>query len=187
MGAFAGVFRDHNGDWIDGFNSKCYSNSSLHAELLALECGLQIAQDQKNMSSGGGACGACKFLRRKCIRDCIFAPYFDSEQGMAHFAAVHKVFGASNASKLLLTIPPNKRLETVMKLLLELETLSMAVLAVILQAELAYVQARISSLQHHIPMPPTPSLADQVGANISSSVCMDPSAYITGLCDVLDQ
>ena len=62
---------------------------------------------------GGGRCGACKFLRRKCVSGCIFAPYFDSEQGAAHFAAVHKVFGASNVSKLLLQIPPHKRLDAV--------------------------------------------------------------------------
>lgn len=68
---------------------------------------------------GGGPCGACKFLRRKCVRGCIFAPYFDSEQGTAHFAAVHKVFGASNASKLLMRIPPHKRLDAVVTLCYE--------------------------------------------------------------------
>jgi hypothetical protein len=47
------------------------------------------------------------------VTGCIFAPYFDSEQGAAHFAAVHKVFGASNVSKLLLQIPPHKRLDAV--------------------------------------------------------------------------
>jgi hypothetical protein len=47
--------------------------------------------------SAGGPCGACKFLRRKCVSGCIFAAYFDSEQG-----AAHEVFGASNVSKLLL-------------------------------------------------------------------------------------
>jgi hypothetical protein len=62
---------------------------------------------------GSGPCGACKFLRRKCVNGCIFAPYFDSEQGAGHFAAVHKVFGASNVSKLLLQIPPHKRLDAV--------------------------------------------------------------------------
>ncbi|CAH8386856.1 unnamed protein product, partial [Eruca vesicaria subsp. sativa] len=36
---------------------------------------------------GGGPCGACKFLRRKCVPGCIFEPYFDSEQGSACFAA----------------------------------------------------------------------------------------------------
>lgn len=69
--------------------------------------------------SQGGPCGACKFLRRKCLRGCIFAPYFDSDQGTAHFAAVHKVFGASNASKLLLRIPAHKRLDAVVTLCYE--------------------------------------------------------------------
>ena len=58
-------------------------------------------------------CGACKFLRRKCISGCIFAPHFGSDQGAARFAAVHKVFGASNVSKLLLHIPPNRRHDAV--------------------------------------------------------------------------
>ncbi|KAE8773705.1 putative LOB domain-containing family protein [Hordeum vulgare] len=61
--------------------------------------------------SSGGPCGACKFLRRKCTDDCIFAPYFDSDQGVEHFTAVHKVFGASNVSKLLNQTPPQKRLD----------------------------------------------------------------------------
>lgn len=58
-------------------------------------------------------CGACKFLRRKCAGGCIFAPHFGSDQGAARFAAVHKVFGASNVSKLLLHIPPNRRHDAV--------------------------------------------------------------------------
>lgn len=70
-------------------------------------------------NGGGGPCGACKFLRRKCVKGCVFAPYFDSDQGTAHFAAVHKVFGASNASKLLLRIPPHKRLDAVVTLCYE--------------------------------------------------------------------
>jgi len=70
-------------------------------------------------SERGGPCGACKFLRRKCVKGCIFAPYFDSDQGTAHFAAVHKVFGASNASKLLMRIPAHKRLDAVVTLCYE--------------------------------------------------------------------
>ncbi|CAK9140648.1 unnamed protein product [Ilex paraguariensis] len=66
------------------------------------------------MASGTGSpCGACKFLRRKCATDCIFAPYFCSEQGPAIFAAIHKVFGASNVSKLLLHVPVADRCEAV--------------------------------------------------------------------------
>ena len=58
-------------------------------------------------------CGACKFLRRKCNTGCIFAPHFGSDQGAARFAAVHKVFGASNVSKLLVHIPMNRRHDAV--------------------------------------------------------------------------
>ncbi|XP_010274826.1 PREDICTED: LOB domain-containing protein 16-like [Nelumbo nucifera] len=72
------------------------------------------------MAAGTGSpCGACKFLRRKCATDCIFAPYFCSEQGAARFAAIHKVFGASNVSKLLLHIPLPDRCEAVVTIAYE--------------------------------------------------------------------
>ncbi|KAK4366061.1 hypothetical protein RND71_013941 [Anisodus tanguticus] len=61
------------------------------------------------MTGTGSPCGACKFLRRKCIKGCVFAPYFCYEQGATHFSAIHKVFGASNVSKLLAHIPVSDR------------------------------------------------------------------------------
>ncbi|XP_035819870.1 LOB domain-containing protein 16-like [Zea mays] len=65
--------------------------------------------------SGGGSpgspCGACKFLRRKCAAECVFAPHFCAEDGAAQFAAIHKVFGASNAAKLLQQVAPADRSE----------------------------------------------------------------------------
>ncbi|XP_027349031.1 LOB domain-containing protein 29-like [Abrus precatorius] len=63
------------------------------------------------MTGLGSPCGACKFLRRKCVRGCVFAPYFCHEQGATHFAAIHKVFGASNVSKLLAHLPVSDRCE----------------------------------------------------------------------------
>lgn len=63
------------------------------------------------MTGFGSPCGACKFLRRKCVRGCVFAPYFCHEQGAAHFAAIHKVFGASNFSKILMHLPVADRSE----------------------------------------------------------------------------
>ncbi|PWA49264.1 lateral organ boundaries domain-containing protein [Artemisia annua] len=63
------------------------------------------------MTGSGSPCGACKFLRRKCVRGCVFAPYFCHEQGAAHFAAIHRVFGASNVSKLLAHLPVSGRCE----------------------------------------------------------------------------
>ncbi|KAK9147577.1 hypothetical protein Scep_006334 [Stephania cephalantha] len=109
---------------------------------------------------GGGPCGACKFLRRKCVKGCIFAPYFDSEQGSTHFAAVHKVFGASNVSKLLLRIPPHKRLDAVVSICYEAlarirdpvygcvaHIFALQQQVVNLQSELAFVQAHLSTLE----------------------------------------
>ncbi|KAB2602254.1 LOB domain-containing protein 14-like [Pyrus ussuriensis x Pyrus communis] len=66
------------------------------------------------MTGSGSPCGACKFLRRKCVRGCIFAPYFCHEQGATHFSAIHKVFGASNVSKLLAHLPVSDRCEAAM-------------------------------------------------------------------------
>lgn len=63
------------------------------------------------MTGAGSPCGACKFLRRRCVKGCVFAPYFSHEQGAAHFAAIHRVFGASNVSKLLTHLPVNERCE----------------------------------------------------------------------------
>ncbi|XP_062217609.1 LOB domain-containing protein 16-like [Phragmites australis] len=67
----------------------------------------------------GSPCGACKFLRRRCVPECVFAPYFSSDQGAARFAAIHRVFGASNASKLLSHLPVADRCEAVVTIAYE--------------------------------------------------------------------
>ncbi|KAJ8490440.1 hypothetical protein OPV22_012161 [Ensete ventricosum] len=71
------------------------------------------------MTGFGSPCGACKFLRRKCVRGCVFAPHFCHEQGAARFAAIHKVFGASNASKLLMHLPVGDRSEAALTISFE--------------------------------------------------------------------
>ncbi|CAO2040169.1 unnamed protein product [Urochloa humidicola] len=70
-------------------------------------------------TGAGSPCGACKFLRRRCVPECVFAPYFSSDQGAARFAAIHKVFGASNASKLLSHLPVSDRCEAVVTITYE--------------------------------------------------------------------
>ncbi|KAH6774737.1 LOB domain-containing protein 20 [Perilla frutescens var. hirtella] len=98
-------------------------------------------------------CGACKFLRRKCIGGCIFAPHFGSDQGAARFAAVHKVFGASNVSKLLLHIPANRRHDAVVTISYEAQArLSDPVYGCVstiiaLQQQVASLQAELSMVQ----------------------------------------
>ncbi|KAL0739758.1 hypothetical protein Bca4012_081271 [Brassica carinata] len=145
-----------------------------------------------NLNGGGrggggeGPCGACKFLRRKCVRGCVFAPYFDAEQGTASFAAIHKVFGASNTSKMLLRLPSHKRLDAVATLGYEAlarlrdpvygcvgHLLSLQHQVMNLQAEIAHVQARISTFQSLIP--PQPSQQSPLDLAHNNEYPMEPT------------
>jgi LOB domain-containing protein 18 len=75
------------------------------------------AQSEEAPPAGPGApCSACKFLRRRCVPGCVFAPHFGGRGGREHgsggaakFAAVHKVFGASNVAKMLSRVPAAMR------------------------------------------------------------------------------
>lgn len=51
-------------------------------------------------------CAACKLLRRRCAQECPFSPYFSPHEPHK-FASVHKVFGASNVSKMLMVYISN--------------------------------------------------------------------------------
>lgn len=122
------------------------------------------AYNAGSMSSSTGAgsgapCGACKFLRRKCVRGCIFAPYFGAEQGAAKFAAVHKVFGASNVAKLLLHIPAPRRSDAVLTISYEAQArLSDPVYGCV--ATIFALQQQVASLQQELAMVQT-QLADR--------------------------
>lgn len=72
------------------------------------------------MASSSSPCAACKFLRRKCTQECVFAPYFPPDQPQK-FAYVHKVFGASNVAKLLNELASNHREDAVNSLFYEAE------------------------------------------------------------------
>ncbi|KAK3407820.1 LOB domain-containing protein 12 [Eucalyptus grandis] len=67
---------------------------------------------------GHSPCASCKLLRRRCAKDCIFAPYFPSDDPHK-FAIVHKVFGASNISKMLQELPVCQRADAVSSLVYE--------------------------------------------------------------------
>ncbi|OEL32027.1 LOB domain-containing protein 13 [Dichanthelium oligosanthes] len=100
-------------------------------------------------------CAACKLLRRRCAQECPFSPYF-SPLEPHKFAAVHKVFGASNVSKMLLEVHESQRADATNSLVYEANlrlrdpvygcmgailTLQQQVQA--LEAELATVRAEI--------------------------------------------
>ncbi|XP_077216657.1 LOB domain-containing protein 12-like [Tasmannia lanceolata] len=67
---------------------------------------------------GNSPCASCKLLRRRCAKDCIFAPFFPSDDPHK-FAMVHKVFGASNVSKMLQELPIHQRADAVSSLVYE--------------------------------------------------------------------
>ncbi|GMH15419.1 hypothetical protein Nepgr_017260 [Nepenthes gracilis] len=68
--------------------------------------------------NGSSPCAACKLLRRRCAKDCIFAPYFPSSDPHK-FAIVHKIFGASNVGKMLQELPEQQREDAVNSLVYE--------------------------------------------------------------------
>lgn len=60
----------------------------------------ETEQKKQGTASPSTPCAACKLLRRRCAPECVFAPHFPAGQPQK-FADVHKVYGASNVSKIL--------------------------------------------------------------------------------------
>ncbi|KAK3447246.1 LOB domain-containing protein 24 [Eucalyptus grandis] len=60
------------------------------------------------MSTISSRCAACKYLRRRCPPDCIFSPYFPSNDPQ-RFACVHRIYGASNVGKMIQQTPTQMR------------------------------------------------------------------------------
>ena len=111
------------------------------------------------MSSSNSPCAACKLLRRKCTQGCVFAPYFPPDQP-AKFANVHKVFGASNAAKLLKQVAPGDRSEAAATVTYEAQArLRDPVYGCVahifaLQQQVMTLQAQLASLKAHAPPAP---------------------------------
>ncbi|CAA3005148.1 Hypothetical predicted protein [Olea europaea subsp. europaea] len=96
----------------------------------------------------GSSCAACKLLKRRCTPTCQFAPYFQSDESNK-FAKVHKVFGASNVSKILNEVPQEQREDAVNSLVYEADVrLSDPVYGCI--GVIASLQKKIVELQHDL-------------------------------------
>ncbi|GJW44883.1 LOB domain-containing protein 12-like protein [Tanacetum coccineum] len=128
------------------------------------------------MAPGHSPCASCKLLRRRCAKDCIFAPYFPSDNPHK-FAIVHKVFGASNVGKMLQELPVNQRADAVSSLVYEANARMrdpvygcVGAISFLqnqvsqLQMELAMAQAEILCIQmQQEPLAPSPAaLADGI-------------------------
>ncbi|KAM0943573.1 putative transcription factor AS2-LOB family [Dioscorea sansibarensis] len=129
-------------------------------------------------------CGACKFLRRKCVQGCVFAPHFGSEQGSAKFAAVHKIFGASNVSKLLMHIPVPRRHDAVVTVCYEAQArladpvygCVASILA--LQQQVATLQAELTILQSQVISNRLAMASALQSSQQSSSQCQLPQQHM---------
>ncbi|KAM0850974.1 hypothetical protein ACQ4PT_052724 [Festuca glaucescens] len=141
-------------------------------------------------AGAGSPCGACKFLRRRCVQECVFAPYFSTDQGAARFAAIHKVFGASNAAKLLAHLPAADRCEAVVTITYEAQSrlrdpvygcvaqiFALQQQVAILQAQLMQAKAQLacgvqsttSPMSHHQQWPDSSSIAAMLRQDLNSS------------------
>ncbi|PIM99274.1 hypothetical protein CDL12_28234 [Handroanthus impetiginosus] len=63
-------------------------------------------------------CAACKILRRRCVENCVLAPYFPPTEPLK-FTIAHRVFGASNIIKLLQELPEEQRADAVNSMVYE--------------------------------------------------------------------
>ncbi|XAR72574.1 hypothetical protein NMG60_11019261 [Bertholletia excelsa] len=64
------------------------------------------------------ACASCKHQRKKCTQKCVLAPFFPADR-TREFQAVHKVFGVSNATKIVRGVREEDRKKAVDSLVWE--------------------------------------------------------------------
>ncbi|XP_057441762.1 LOB domain-containing protein 12-like [Lotus japonicus] len=122
--------------------------------------------------TGNSPCASCKLLRRRCTKDCTFAPYFPADEPQK-FAIVHKVFGASNVSKMLQEIPVHQRADAVSSLVYEanarvrdpvygcvgaISYLQNQVSELQMQLAVAQTEILCIQMQQHEPVVPTPEV-----------------------------
>ncbi|CAL9137143.1 unnamed protein product [Musa textilis] len=109
---------------------------------------------------GNSPCASCKLLRRRCTKDCIFAPYFPSDDPHK-FAIVHKIFGASNVSKMLQELPVHQRADAVGSLVYEATArLRDPVYGCV--GAISYLQNQVSQLQMQLAVAQTEILCIQM-------------------------
>ncbi|KAF7816513.1 LOB domain-containing protein 12-like [Senna tora] len=124
---------------------------------------------------GNSPCASCKLLRRRCARDCIFAPYFPSDDPQK-FAIVHKVFGASNVSKMLQELPVQQRADAVSSLVYEANARMRDPVYGCVGA-ISYLQNQVSELQMQLAVAQAEILCIQM-QNEPAVVTMPPNPQL---------
>ncbi|KAJ8642030.1 hypothetical protein MRB53_018724 [Persea americana] len=141
-------------------------------------------RDMSRKQGASSPCAACKLLRRRCAQDCVFAPYFPADEPQK-FANVHKVFGASNVSKMLQELPMHQRSDAVSSMVYEANARvrdpvygcvgaisSLQQQVDVLQTQLALAQAEVV----HMRMRQATSFSGLAGNSVESG---SPSSKLT--------
>ncbi|XP_024362454.1 LOB domain-containing protein 15 [Physcomitrium patens] len=137
-----------------------------------------------SQGQGSTPCAACKLLRRRCAQECPFSPYFSPHEPQK-FACVHKIFGASNVSKMLMEVPENQRADAASSLVYEANARirdpvygcmgaisALQQQAQALQAELSAVRQEITRYRQHDSSP-----TDSAPATTTTSASALVSGY----------
>ncbi|KAL3518017.1 hypothetical protein ACH5RR_020606 [Cinchona calisaya] len=130
--------------------------------------------------TGTSPCASCKLLRRRCAKDCIFAPYFPPDDPHK-FAIVHKVFGASNVSKMLQELPVQQRADAVSSLVYEANARMRDPVYGCVGA-ISYLQNQVSQLQMQLAVAQTEILCIQM-----QQQQQEPAACLPAQLDVPDE
>ncbi|OWM69921.1 LOB domain-containing protein 12-like [Punica granatum] len=131
---------------------------------------------------GNSPCASCKLLRRRCTKDCIFAPYFPSDDPH-RFAIVHKVFGASNVSKMLQELPVHQRVDAVNSLVYEANARVRDPVYGCVGA-ISYLQNQVAQLQMQLAVAQAEILCIQVQ---QEPVIMPTSSQLAATIDGTDE
>uniref|UniRef100_K3YBQ3 LOB domain-containing protein n=1 Tax=Setaria italica TaxID=4555 RepID=K3YBQ3_SETIT len=113
-------------------------------------------------------------LRRRCTQECVFAPYFPPEDPHK-FAIVHKVFGASNVSKMLQELPAQQRADAVSSLVYEANARMRDPVYGCVGA-ISYLQQQVSQLQMQLALAKAEILCVQMQHDGHATVSSPPSA-----------
>ncbi|KAJ1262335.1 hypothetical protein BS78_09G098900 [Paspalum vaginatum] len=131
---------------------------------------------------GGSPCASCKLLRRRCTKDCIFAPFFPADDPHK-FAIVHKVFGASNVSKMLQELPVQQRGDAVGSLVYEANARMRDPVYGCVGA-ISFLQNQVSQLQMQLAVAQAEILCIQMqrrdggGPDVDDVVPLPPSSLV---------
>ncbi|KAF5446656.1 hypothetical protein F2P56_032267 [Juglans regia] len=127
---------------------------------------------------GSSPCASCKLLRRRCAKDCIFAPYFPPDDPHK-FAIVHKVFGASNVSKMLQELPIHQRADAVSSLVYEANARVRDPVYGCVGA-ISYLQNQVSQLQMQLAVAQAEFLCIQMQQepNLPAQIDQDEKSFL---------